>query len=191
MTDNQQLIDEQFKRLPQEIQRALNTVPWRSSVKEIAITNKMSLEQVEIVERETMFILYGFEPAESYVANLMREAQIDEAVATAIAESVDEKIFKAIELQLEITPEAKPAPTPAPTPNLPQAIHNSLPMVEEGEVVHDVPHVETKAPEVKAPQPPIPPPTTPTPVPEPKKPATPTPNTHYEQGKDPYREPIV
>ncbi len=162
------------------MQQALNAVPWKSSVKEIAITNKMSFEQVEIVERETMFVLYGFESANDYISNMMREAQVNEEVATTIAKAVDERIFKAVALQLEAAPEEKPAPAPVPPPNLPQMIHNSLPMIEPGEVVHDVPHVETKAPEVKVVQPATPPPVT-----------TPALSNRYPEGFDPYREPLV
>ncbi len=186
MTDTEQLIKDQFARLPAEMQKALNVVPWKSSVKEIAITNKMSLEQVEIIERETMFILYGFESPEDYITNLMREAQINEAVAKAITQAVEEKIFKAIELQLEITPEKKLVPTSVQTPTLPQVIHNSLPMIEphsaQGfgvakEVVHEVKHEEST---IKKEQEAIKIPKTQVPVP----------NYSYEGGKDPYREPL-
>lgn len=189
------------------MQQALNTVPWKSSIKEIALLNKMSFEQVQIIERETMFVLYGFEAAEDYISNMVREAQINEEVATTIATAVDEKIFKAIALQLEpSTPEKPPqTPPPASPSNLPQTIHNSLPMIEEGEVVHDVApatsEVRSMEKEVsKVPQPPIPPVTPPAPiapkpaqepVPEPKKVTPPASGNRYPEGFDPYREPLV
>lgn len=83
--------------------------------------------------------------------------------------------------------------------NLPQMIHNSLPMIEPGEVVHDVPHVEIEAPEIKAPQTPTPPITpapapvvAPAPAPATKKVVPPAPSSNrYPEGFDPYREPIV
>ncbi len=176
--DTDKLIEEQLKLLPEKTRKALETVPWKSSIREIAITNKMSLEQVEIVERETMFVLYGFENADDYIANLIREAQIDETTATTIAQEVDDKIFKTIEAQVEATPAAPAVPEPLKAENLPQVLSSNLPMIEEGEVAHEVPHIETPAPIV--------PPTTSAPKPE-----APAPKQHYEGGKDPYREPLV
>ena len=169
--ETDKLITEQFDRLPKELQTALNTVPWKSSVKEIALLNKLSLEQVAIVERETMFILYGFENPEDYIGNMVREAQIDKATSTAIAEAVNEKIFKVIAEQINKQPAEKPS--------VPNVIHNNLPMVEEGEKTHDVPHVESTINNKE-----------PTKEPEKPKLAIPTPDYRYPGGKDPYREPL-
>ena len=173
------LIKAQFDRLPKELQGALNAVPWKSLVNEISGLKTLSLEQVETIERETMFILYGFENPNDYVANMMREAQIDEPTATAIAGQVDEKILKQIAARIE-----KPQQEPAEEkPSVPEIIHSNLPMVEEGETVHDVPHVE---------QPPTssPPPTSAS-APVATKPGAQTPPTvHYPSGQDPYREPL-
>lgn len=157
MNEEEKLIKEQFNKLPANLQKAINTVPWKSSVKEVALLNKLSFEQVAVVERETMFIIYGFENPSDYIANLVREAQIDEVTATTIAEMVNEKIFKIISQKVEEFDKSKPE-----TP------HENLPMVEPGEVAHEVPHVEQ--PKTGKPQ------------------MVQTPN--YAGGKDPYREPL-
>ncbi len=164
MNEEEKLIQEQFNRLPKELQDALNAVPWKSSVKEIALLNKLSLEQIAIVERETMFILYGFENSADYVANLMREVQIDETTATSIADEVNEKILKVITAQLD-----KPKEAGKIENSLPEIAPHNLPMIEEGEVAREVPHVEQKTE---------------------RKPLVSTPNYSYTPGKDPYREPL-
>ena len=176
--ENDTLIKEQFQKLPLELQRAIETVSWKAMVKEIATTNKLSPDQEEILERETMFIIYGFEPPANYIDSLVRELQIDEELAISIAEKANEKIFE--EIALKMVEEEK------------GVIHHNLPMVEKGEVAHTVPHVET--PVVKAP-------TTPTLPPQGKaeikpevkeeeKPiSVPVPDYRYA-GKDPYREPL-
>lgn len=204
--ETQKLVDEQFKKLPVELQAAINTVPWKTSLKEIALANKIALEKQEILERETMFILYGFEKPEDYIGNLMREVEISEETAIAIAEAVEKKIFEEITLKTEASPEKM-------LETIPEVIHNSLPVIEPdfaretlavkvGETVHDVPHVEpVKETETIIP---INKPATPQPVApqssqstqaEPAKVVVKPKETpkvgHYEAGKDPYREPIV
>ncbi len=77
----------------------------------------------------------------------------------------------------------------AAKPKVPEILPINLPMVEVGEVAHDVPHQE---PHITPLTPPAP---TPTPVARPiepvkteeKKVETP----HYAPGKDPYREPLA
>lgn len=179
MTEEEKIIENQLKTLPAELQAAINAVPWKSSVKEIALLNKLSPEQTENLERETMFILYGFENPADYIKHLIQEVPTSEETATTIAEQVNKKILKAITDKVE-KPEAEPT-------------HTNLPMIEEGEVAHDVPHVEevttnnqqpttnnNSPAEIQKPT-----------VQDSKPKETPsTPNNRYPGGIDPYREPI-
>ncbi|MDO8565062.1 MAG: hypothetical protein Q7R67_00315 [bacterium] len=139
MNETDKLITDQFDRLPKPLQQAINTVPWKSSVNEISLLKTLPLEQIATVERETMFIIYGFENPDDYIANIMREAQIDEATATAIAEEVNEKVLNVIALKAEEF--EKQGPTTV-TASVPEISPHNLPMVEPGGTVHDVPHTE-------------------------------------------------
>ncbi|MEK7227525.1 MAG: hypothetical protein AAB641_01375 [Patescibacteria group bacterium] len=163
MNEEEKLIEEQLKKLPPSLQKAIEAVPWKSSIKEIALLNKLTLEQVPVVERETMFILYGFENPDDYIGNLMREAQISEDTAISIAEAVNERIIKAIALKVDEFDKPKATDNP--------------PMVEKGEVAHDVAsatsEVSSKKYEVRE-----------------EGPKVAVPDYRYD-GKDPYREPIV
>jgi hypothetical protein len=182
MNENDKLIEAQFNRLPPQLQAAIKAVQWKDLVKEIALANKLTPEQAESLERETMFIIYGFENPEDYPANLMREMQIGEEAIIAIVEAVNEKILKVIAQKAEGEGVSKPVEA-----------HASLPMVEPGEVAHDVPHVEQplNAPVSSAPAaPPLSPPPEVTKA-EPSKPAFVPPKSHYSSGQDPYREPLV
>jgi hypothetical protein len=79
----------------------------------------------------------------------------------------------------------------AGAPSIPKIISKNLPMVEKGEVAHDVPHVEPAAPATVPPSPANPAAST---SPQPVKPeapkAAPVTYTKYTPGNDPYREPI-
>jgi transcription elongation factor len=161
MNEEDKLIQEQFQKLPPELQQAINAVPWKAAVKEVASSNNLTQEKAEILERETMFILYGFENPDDYIKNMMREVQINEEIAAKIAGEVNEKVFKVIAEQMDKA-------------QAPQAIHNNLPMVEPGETVHDVsPAVDSKQQIVDS-----------------EKPQVSTPDYRYPGGADPYREPM-
>lgn len=201
MNENEKLIEDQLRTLPEPLQKAISMVPWRSAVKEIALSHKLSLPQISALDQETMLIVYGFDDPRNYIDNLVREVGIDEDTAVSIAESVNEKIFQKISQKAE---------------EMEGVSHDNLPMVEPGEVAHEVPHMEAK-PEVAAPPAPVQPASAPaappaSPAPEPvvpapqapagpvktrphsdtrpEKPASPTPDYRYPGGADPYREPI-
>ena len=128
-----------------------------------------------------MFILYGFQNPEYYIQNLVSEVGLNEEMSIKIGEEVNEKISKIIEKQLEenhtqTTHQNHFIPEVTPPSN--------LPVIEEGEKVHNVPHVEQLAPATAIQTPP-----------QPLKQRSPTFNppqhNRYPGSKDPYREPLV
>ena len=194
MNETDKLITDQFNRLPKALQDALNTVPWKSQVNEISLLKTLSLEQVEAIERETMFIIYGFEDQKDYVLNMMQEGGIDESTATTIADIINEKIFKEIsdiaeqkeKISNMTTTETKEQAMErlsqrmrGESPRAIEVVPPSLPMIEEGEVAHSVPHVELPqtTPVIQTSSEP--------------NPQTPLSATKYVDDKDPYREPLV
>lgn len=174
--------EQYFKELPENFQRAITDTPWKKIQAEINHSNNLTVEQGLILETETMLVLYGIEEAADYSSNLVRELGIEEETAELITRNVTEKIFEPIaekakdfkaknSKSLEISPQ-------------------NLPMIEKGEVAHDVPHEE---PKIEA-KPTIVPQTAPeAPKVEVKQEeplAPPRPAYSYPGGKDPYREPI-
>lgn len=186
MNETDKLIEEQLKTLPSNLQQAINAVPWKMLVQEIGKANTLDAEQIVSLEQETMFIVYGFESPNDYVSNVTKNIGVSEDVAYTIAESIAEKIFNPIlqkSEELEKSNEKKFEPvTSASVPEIPPV---NLPMVEKGEVAHDVKPVETSIPPS-----PIPPPQSEMKSEQPKE-KVPLPDYRYEAGKDPYREPLV
>ncbi len=194
MNEEEKLIQEQFAKLPKNLQVAITAVPWKSLVNEIALLNKLGLDQVETIERETMFIIYGFENPDDYIENIMREAPISEETAITIATAVNERVLKAIATKVEEFERGEMGKTGEKETNLPEIAPNNLPMVEKGEIVHEVkPMTEEEKSSIKGWS---------------RKPwsaQTPeasggdreeqtkvsTPNYSYPNNKDPYREPLV
>lgn len=206
MNEEEKLIQDQFNKLPPELQKAIEAVPWKSSLKEISLLHHLSPEQAENFERETMFILYGFDDPKSYIDNLKRETKLDEEIIENMAVEVAEKILKPIGEKVEtskespilITKETKEEAlkelearriNAESISSAPQAIHNNLPMVEEGEKVHDVPSTNSdQMPPIKVVE--GTPPSPQVKVPEPGF-SAPVPKYGYPEGIDPYREPLA
>jgi len=183
MNETDKLIEEQLKKLPPNLQRAINAVPWKALVQEIGKTNVLDVEQIVSLEQETMFIIYAFESPKDYLANIMREVRISEDTALNIAESVADKIFNPILQKSEGSEKTIKTKTESPAPvSAPEIPPVNLPMVEQNEGVHDVPHVEPTTDNRQS--------TTSTIKQEPQ-PQVPLPNYRYPNNKDPYREPLV
>jgi hypothetical protein len=94
--EQNRLIEEQFNTLSKSLQRAIAVSPWRASIQEIAKSQNLTEEQSEALERETMFILYGFEPATDYIGNLVQEVGLTQELAEKVAEEAGDKIFEPI-----------------------------------------------------------------------------------------------
>src|SRR3989344_2377973 len=122
MNETDKLIEEQLKKLPPNLQRAINAVPWKALVQEIGKTNVLDVEQIVSLEQETMFIIYAFESPKDYVANKIFNPILQKS----------EEPEKSIKTKTE-------SPAPSSAPEIPPV---NLPMVEQNVEVHDVPHVE-------------------------------------------------
>jgi len=183
MNETDKLIDEQFKTLPASLRQAINIVPWKAFVQEIGRANTLDTEQVAALEQETLFILYGFENPNDYIASISREMNLSEENALTIAESVADKIFTPISEKSEAYLNSA---TPTSTPEIPSS---NLPMVEpasaqgsgearKGEVAHTVDSkqytVDSKPESIK-----------------PEETKVSIPDYRYEANKDPYREPLA
>ena len=47
MNEQDKLIEEQLKILPQNLQQAISSVPWKSSLQEIGKQNNLNTEQID------------------------------------------------------------------------------------------------------------------------------------------------
>lgn len=168
MNETKQSIEKYFEELPYNFKKAISDTPWKLLVNKIGAAHNLDAPQLTSLETETMFILYGIEDAEDYMSNLEKELNLSESIALALSNNIAKEIFevisnKAKKLENSTSNESTlvtqaPGITPA-----------NLPMVEEGEIAHNVPHVEQKE----------------------EKPVEPAPAYKYERGKDPYHEPLV
>lgn len=222
--DTNKIIREQLNLATSPIKEIVKNRPWYSTLQEIKVMNNLTEDQITNVENEIIFVLLSMELLSNFSQNIQSQADLSKSQADEISNSLYENLFKNLEQYLPSEIETKPQPqergssqpiiiTPetkkAVIAELSQRVEAakvaggtikpvapSLPMVEPGEVAHEVPHVE----KVVEPEPikietkvevPLPKPVEPVNTEEKKKPEINFPKSGYEDGKDPYREPIA
>ncbi len=202
MDNNDKLIQEQLKSVPPEVKAAIDAVPWQNRLRTISQREGFDHEKSQTLEMETMFIIYGFLPANEYGANINRELGLDDETTGRVVKQVSDEIFADIEKQYEMledknkTPIQTVTPTPPPKPKVFE-VNTNLPEVLPNQPAHEVPHIET-SPAVVAPT--LKPQLVPTPSYAPtqsapttdtlKRPELNLPKSDYNHGQDPYHEPL-
>lgn len=190
MDETNQLIENQKKTLPPKLVEAIETIPWEPSLQKIGVENNLTADQIEILKRETMLVLYGFENPINFTENIAREVGLTEMIAASISDLIWQRVMEPINQKAddENSAETKYAQI---VPEIATEIH---PVIKEGEIVHDVTHVEStidnkqlverqplqSTSEIQHPA---------------SKPSEPEkkvslPDYRYPKGTDPYREPL-
>lgn len=207
-----QKISDAIEKAPEVVKNILFSEETGKFLNELASANSLDEDKTLRMIDEVGYVVLGLKERSDFKSSLVSIGIPKEQVLTIITE-VNRRIFMEIDkvedvkkAEIEIPKEISPisieaklvTPTEKPIATTPEVIHNSLPMIEKGEVVHTVPHVEEVVkvvpinkprPEVPQPIPPIAP-ASPQQAPKPQIPEAPK-VSHYEKGKDPYREPLV
>jgi hypothetical protein len=89
-------LKKQFESLPLEVQKAISGADLPTKLQEIVKNNKLMIDQAGDLQMETMLVLLGLEPLESFVSNLMKNVGLSSIQASVIAHDVNESIFKNI-----------------------------------------------------------------------------------------------
>ena len=101
---------ELFSGLPAPVQRAISSSEVEKHLREIAVTNKLHIDQGEKMETQVLLALFGVRPIEQLQANLKKELNISEETAAVLAADVSRVVFEPIRQELERElehPEAK------------------------------------------------------------------------------------
>jgi hypothetical protein len=180
-------IQKRFDTLPADIKTAVYGADMLNLLQKIGQTNKLHLDQMDVLEAETADVMTGFSKPEEFVANIIDSLSIDKSQAEKIAHEINEGLFLKIRESLKnIHSQAqtgqKQSPSIATEPN-PADVMLSQKTVSSAPVAPSAPNPPasqvvpstTSASTPSAPQPP-----------QPKvDPAAPQP---YKA--DPYREPV-
>ena len=118
-------INEHYSGLPADLKRLIISPEIGQILSRIALTYGLDRIQTIKFKNETMFILFGMEPIDHYLTNLVEEAGIDQATAQKITFDVDVEIFSRVfktleslaeelwQIELALSEEEDSADTPA------------------------------------------------------------------------------
>ncbi len=188
-----ELIQKIHHTLPEELLEALASENTFTSIEKIATAHDFSVEQMHKLTSLISYRVMGLVSNSEFKGKIQTELEVDVNLTGIVATELKDEILNKLPEELlnfqEITSQKilkETNVTPAPA-SVPEIAPQNLPMIEEGEVAHEVPHVESAAPVAATV------PTTPTPAAKPETPAkvqVATPDFRYQAGKDPYREPL-
>jgi len=94
-------LKKQFETLPIEVQKAISAVDLPTKLQEIVKNNKLMIDQAGALEIETVLVLFGLEPLENYVSNLVKNVGLSGIQASIVAHDANELIFKNIRESLK------------------------------------------------------------------------------------------
>lgn len=93
MDNIKEILKNQLKKLPKDIQDAILAVDLRSKMQFITKKNNLHIDQAEALENEAVFVLLGLEHPNNLIANIAKHAEVSEEKAEAIAEDLNREIF--------------------------------------------------------------------------------------------------
>ncbi len=93
MTFDYSTIEEQFQKLPEEVQYALTSPHITEKIKEIAEKNGLLLDQMEALYDITSYVMLGLLPSDRYTSTLAREMNISEKQAKIITDEINNEVF--------------------------------------------------------------------------------------------------
>jgi len=99
-----------FKELPKVVQDAMTSADVKKQLRTLADTNKLHLDQWQLLENEVMLTLLGFQPPEELPSHLKADLDVSTELATELAANISKIVFEPVRQELERQlehPEAK------------------------------------------------------------------------------------
>lgn len=105
MATDQNTLNEQlrqrFQQLPVPIQKAITSADVQKQLRELADTNKLHIDQWQLLENDVMLTLLGFQPVEELAKNLKDDLDISQEMSESLAKEVSDIVFQPIRIELE------------------------------------------------------------------------------------------
>jgi hypothetical protein len=99
--DLNRVLAERFVSLPKVVQDAINSADVQKHLRDLAQTQKLHLDQWQVLENNVMLTLMGFQPIADLAANLEKDLEVTAEQAKALADSVSQMVFAPIRHEME------------------------------------------------------------------------------------------
>lgn len=93
MDDTKEILEDQFKKLPKDLQDAILALDLRTKMQFITKKNNLHIDQAGILENEAVFVMLGLEHPDNLVYNIAKHIEVSKEKAEAIAEDLNREIF--------------------------------------------------------------------------------------------------
>ena len=110
-----------YKQLPKILQDAITSADIEQHLRSLADTNKLHLDQWQLLENEVMMTLLGFQAPEDLTANLEKNVGLEHELSRTLAENISKAVFEPIRQQLEQNLEASEQHAAVPGDELTQS----------------------------------------------------------------------
>ncbi len=97
----QDTLKQRFDQLPPLVQQAITSADLEQHLRELADTNKLHLDQWQLLENDVMLTLLGFQEPEELAGSLEKDLEIPRELADSLAANVSQIVFEPIRTELE------------------------------------------------------------------------------------------
>jgi hypothetical protein len=133
-------IPEYIKNLPKTVQDVVLDGVWQDRTSEVAKKYSLNDKQTNDLINKTLFVLIGLDSADTFETSIVDELHISRLLSEQIVSELDARVFDYALNQVENKTKTKSAT------DFPDIAPKNLPMVEVGEVAHDVPRETVSVP---------------------------------------------
>ncbi len=86
-------VQEQFLSLPKAVQDVITESNWQFTIRDIIKKFNLRIDQGGVIENEVFLVMLGFQDADDFLENIIREGNMDRGIAGALEKEVGAVIF--------------------------------------------------------------------------------------------------
>ncbi|MCK5060201.1 MAG: hypothetical protein KAR00_03625 [Candidatus Pacebacteria bacterium] len=101
MDELKEILQSQYKILPQDLKERVISEEWRDTVANISSKSGLDLDSADSVETEVLLVLIGLEPLGSFRGNLSKTLLLPKEKTDSLANQIEQQIFSSARNSLE------------------------------------------------------------------------------------------
>lgn len=111
-------VQDRYAELPADVKKAVESADLNTRIQTIGVKNRLHLDQMGVLQDETLLVMLGFESPDNFVNALTKALNISPSQAAAVSTDINSAVFAPIRESLKkfSTPSQTSVPTPAQTP---------------------------------------------------------------------------
>lgn len=93
MNYSEQILNDRFEQLPEDVRKAIIATPWKERLSQISDKHNLHIDQAGRLGEETVIVMFGLEHPDNLIPNIAKHIGVSEEKAEAIAEDLNREIF--------------------------------------------------------------------------------------------------